>query len=368
MKKLTSSLVMLALLLCLTAPAVRADEIISARFSTSPEFVFVNQPFELQFEMEVPAGASVQDLHVSAFPQERLKLTLGQLEELPRQQLTRDGRRIDRLRFSASATAAAVGEQTVRSMLQGMFTERNSSGFFSFLQSHLVQKAVEPFTLKIQSLPVAGRPADFSGAIGVFKLTGVLSSPTAQPGDILTLTLDLSGEGNLNAAAPALAAVDGFKTYPPKTLEASATHVRLQQIYIPQSASATTIPAVTFAFFNPRTHRYETVSAGPFRIRFTKPTETVTNAVRVINTADTAEKAQQTLLQLPRQVIWSASKVVTRETARRTDVRFAPSRAALSLFILPPRQKIQLLETQGGWARIDLDGNRGWIPVSDLEP
>ena len=72
-----------------------------------------------------------------------------------------------------------------------------------------------PFT--VLALPTENKPADFSGAVGNFKISTDISAPTATAGDPLTLRLHVNGAGNFDRVDSAmLAANSDWKTYDPK--------------------------------------------------------------------------------------------------------------------------------------------------------
>jgi hypothetical protein len=303
-----------------------------------------------------------------------------------------------------------------------MLVERRNAGFFSHWQSFPKQKQLEPFTLRVRPLPEAGRPADFSGAIGHFRLNGRLSQHIVQPGDIITLSLDLVGEGWLGdrAAMPVPPASPLFKSYPPKELLREAAHLKSEQVFIPQSTNATEIAAARFSFFNPATERYEESVAGPFRLTFgAAPAAAAAEEVRVIDTARPAVSAVQAQLITREQVdqtlrhsvpllvagggvlaaffvffllagthrvlaagvgllilagglgmgyrLRSKTTLSTRHLARRAEVRFAPSQTGAPLFTLNPGSTVVPLEQSGPWVRIDAAGRCGWIHADTLK-
>jgi len=395
-----------------------AGELLSGRLYTVPENVYVGQAFEIRFELEVTPGSDVQDLRISDFPNNPDTLALGALETRSRNRITRDGQAIDVLLFTADARGRQPTSQTFTPRLQCMLTvQRRSGGFFTQWQSHPKQLQLAPFDLRIQPLPEAGRPAHFSGAVGQFRLTGQLSPSAAQPGDLLTLTLDLSGKGWLNdAAMPAPPASPLFKAYPAKERVREPLRVQTEQVVIPQSTNATEIAAVRFSFFNPATGAYEESVAGPFRLTFSEaPAAPEASGTRIIAPSEgaepgapapgvTIERVNQSVRQAVPLLVAGASALAaffaffrlygrhTRlaflcaaallaaggaaaalirgrpaaahsVTAERAEALFAPSHAALPLFILAPATPVTLLETSGAWVRIDASGRRGWIPA-----
>ena len=409
-----------ALCFCCTTTALAA-EIRSARFLTKPEHIFVNQSFELFFELELSVGAEVQDLQFAGFTQNEEIFRLGSFEALPKIQRQVEGGKVtvDVLRFKAIAQAVGVGRHPIQTRVQCQLLERRGGAFFSSYTSRGVQVAVVPFTLSIQSLPEAGKPKDFSGAVGKFTLTAQLSSPTAQPGDILTLTTTIQGEGDLRPAmVPVPKGAKGFKIYPLKESAREMSLLKTEQIFIPQSTNAVEIGEIVFAYFNPETRTFEEARAGPFKIQFLeKSTQPVATAVRVIETAtpvsrNGASAGQGVLLGQVNKglhdylhlVIPAAGLLLacfiffqlqgshtrlglvvalgvtllgvglgffarrssvhqTLEIKERTMVRFAPSAHAKTLFVLQPGTTVVPLETAGFWKRVDAKGERGWIEM-----
>ncbi len=408
-------------LLLLVALPVRAGEILGGRFKTVPETLYVNQAFEIHFELEVTFGSEVEDVRITDFPNNPELITVGRLETAAGSRVTRGTQTFTVHRFIAKARGHQPIDRVFQPQVHGMLVERRNAGFFSHWQSFPKQKQLEPFTLRVRPLPEAGRPADFSGAIGHFSLNGRLSQHIVQPGDIITLSLDLIGEGWLGdqAVMPAPPASPLFKSYPPKELLREATHLKNEQVFIPQSTNATEIAAVRFSFFNPATERYEESVAGPFRLTFgAAPAAGATEEVRVIDTARPAASAVQAQLITREQVdqtlrhsvpllvagggvlaaffvffllagthrvlaagagllilvgglgmgyrLRSKTTLTTRSLVRRAEVRFAPSQDGASLFTLNPGSAVVPLEQAGAWVRIDAAGRRGWLPADTL--
>ncbi len=403
-------------LLLLALPAL-AGEIFSGRLYTVPDKIYVNQAFEIHFEMEVSFGSEVEDLRISDFPNNPEFITVGRLESTSRNRITRDTQALDVLHFTATARCLKPIEHTFSPAVQCMLVERRNTGFFSHWQSYPKQLKLEPFKLRVLPLPEAGRPAHFSGAVGTFRLGGSLSQTHVQPGDIITLSLRLAGQGWLgNAVMPTPPPSPLFKTYPVKELSREPLRLITDQVFIPQNTNATEITAIRFCFFNPVTDRYEESIAGPFRLTFKTATAAPkTEEVRVIDTAQPApkealpktvsiERVNLTLHQaLPLLVGCSGAlaaffvffllygkhkrlafifgllllstgvgagyalsgKTVatTRTIIHRAEVHFAPSRAAATLFSLNPGTAVIPLENAGEWVRIDAAGRRGWIPA-----
>lgn len=402
------------------ALATHAADLLSGRLYTVPEKIYVNQPFEIRFDLEVTAGAEVEDLRISDFPNDPSLLTLGRLETASRSAASRDSQTINVLHFIATARGLKPIDQTFNPRLQCSLVQRRSVGFFSQWQSYPRQLQLAPFKLRVLPLPSEGRTENFSGAVGAFRLSGRLSQNIVRPGDIITLTLDLTGRGWLaEAQLPVPPSSPLFKTYPAKERLREPLHLQTEQVFIPQSTNAAEIAATRFCFFNPEKERYEESVAGPFKLTFSDAAAAPkTEDVRVIDTTRPApaetlpqtvslERMHMTLRQALPLLVVSAGAIAaffvffllygrhtrlafacgaallaaalgagfamsgkteatTRLTAKQAEALFAPSRTAAWLFSLNPGTAVTPLETAGPWVRIDAGGRRGWIPAETL--
>ena len=405
------------LVFALLAGIVSAADVRSVRFYTNPEYVFVNQPFELCFEVELPLGCDLTQWRFLDLPEKTEQLSYGEFQELKKEQRKVDGGKttIDVRRFKTQAYASVASEVVLRARLHYDLSERIVQGPFSFSSTRQAQYRIPPFALRIMSLPEEGKPADFSGAVGKLKLDAALSATTAQLGDILTLTVSITGNGDLsNIAVPLPRAAEGFKIYPAKEKTREMFTLKAEQAFIPQSTNAVEIGAIHFNYFNPVTRKYEDAVAGPFSVMVTAAVdEPKTDAVRIINTAGevgqgvTLETVNHGLRRfLPLIVFCSFALIAsfvffqlygthtrigiivalllltvgggvthhirtqpqqaTRTTTERVEIRFAPSTHAKVLFVLHPDTPVTLIETAGEWVRVDYTGRRGWMSVQGL--
>ena len=72
----------------------------------------------------------------------------------------------------------------------------------------------DPLTITVRSLPEKPPGISFSGLVGHFDISASLDKTELQVGDSTTLTVTVSGNGNImDAATPQIAPPDGFKTY-----------------------------------------------------------------------------------------------------------------------------------------------------------
>ncbi len=133
-------------------------------------------------------------------------------------------------------------------------------------------------TLNVLPLPSKNIPAQFNGLVGEYTIQANASPTTVNVGDPIRLTLKISGDSAQTITMPPLA-LSGFKlsTDPPKQKNTDdsitfsttirANHERVHEV-----------PAITIAFFNVETGRYETSQ--------TKPIPITVRATRIITAAD----------------------------------------------------------------------------------
>ncbi len=156
------------------------------------------------------------------------------------------------------------------------FDDFFSDDFFSgaFAERRPFSLRSDPIPLTVNPLPREGRPDDFRGAVGRFDLEVSAGPETVRAGDPVTVTIRISGEGNLDSVTlPEIPTGEDFRTFSPETdTRKSVRDGRLggekvfQQVLIPLSEEVGEIPAVSFSYFDPGREEYRTVTGGPIPI------------------------------------------------------------------------------------------------------
>lgn len=139
-----------------------------------------------------------------------------------------------------------------------------------------------PVTIQVRPLPTEGKPADFSGAVGSFRMRAELLTKTPKTNESLTIRLTLEGTGNLKqVTSPTISFPQDFEVYDPKETyeeKISATEVYGKKIIeyfaIPRRTGAVTIPSLSFSYFDPHLGRYETLHSQPFSLQVAQGRET----------------------------------------------------------------------------------------------
>lgn len=120
-----------------------------------------------------------------------------------------------------------------------------------------------PITVTVAPLPQQGRPDGFKGAIGSFDFTMKAHPARLKEGDALTLTLEVTGQGNYKTVTSLpVPALEGFRSYEPQvTRTDSGVVVRQTMRFI--GPGAREVPKATFSFFDPAAGAYRSISQGP---------------------------------------------------------------------------------------------------------
>jgi len=117
----------------------------------------------------------------------------------------------------------------------------------------------EAATLLVREPPAEGRPATWTNAIGRFELAADLTPRAARVGDPLTLTLLVTGSGNLDELEPpdlaALPAFAPFRVHAP-TSEAKAGGRLFTWSVRPRAAATTEVPPLPMAWFDPEREQW----------------------------------------------------------------------------------------------------------------
>lgn len=157
---------------------------------------------------------------------------------------------------------------------------RNGWGFddsmfdqmFGRVEVQEVPVTVDAVPIEVLPLPEEGRPADFGGAIGQWKLDVTAKPTNIAVGDPITVTIKVSGNGNIDTVPmPKLGPLDGFKTYDPTTkttkddLNTTGERV-MQQVLIAKSTDVTELPEVRLAYFDPEARTYKTAVQSPIKL------------------------------------------------------------------------------------------------------
>jgi hypothetical protein len=159
------------------------------------------------------------------------------------------------------------------SMLEDLLGDPFMQNFFGATVTKNIKIASPPSELKVLALPTEGRPSDFSGAVGTFKIASDIAATSVAAGDPLTLKMRVTGSGNFDRVdSVMLDHLDQWKTYPPKSSfnPSDAIGYRgektFEQPLIASKPGVQTLPGLAFSYFDPTARRYETARSSPLSV------------------------------------------------------------------------------------------------------
>lgn len=150
---------------------------------------------------------------------------------------------------------------------------RRSSNFFFGNEIRRVPVQTEPQELNVQPLP-PNAPADFSGAVGSFRIGSDIERAQITTDDAFKLRLVIEGNGDLKRIQPPqINFPESFVSYEPKVQEqdigeSNTTRMGrkvIDYICLPKEAGRFRI-APSFTYFNPDSNRYVTLNNASYDI------------------------------------------------------------------------------------------------------
>jgi hypothetical protein len=126
-----------------------------------------------------------------------------------------------------------------------------------------------PLAIEVEPLP-PGRPEPFSGVVGSLSVTASLDRDTVDANDAVTVTLRVSGRGNLRAVpAPVLDVPTDFEVFPPEVSESIRSEgaglsgsKTFEYVMIPRAPGARTIPSISLGYYDTSADAYRTATTG----------------------------------------------------------------------------------------------------------
>ncbi|MFC2048759.1 BatD family protein [Elusimicrobiota bacterium] len=158
------------------------------------------------------------------------------------------------------------------------------SSFFSTGKRQLL--STEPLELKILPLPIKGKPADFSGAVGEFRLNTSLDKKIIVQGEPVTFEVSVSGKGDFSSVKqPELSMMSNFRVYETITsfdLKKSDYMLSGKKSFktpmVPMISGRIIVDGVSFNYFSPSKEKYIIMESKPIELSV-KPAKGKNNIV-----------------------------------------------------------------------------------------
>jgi len=166
--------------------------------------------------------------------------------------------------FGAAAGEATIGPAILR------YEERGSP--FTFFPTRGTEHTLrtDPIAVEILPLPAEGRPPDFGGAVGSYRLRASFEPDSVEALEPVTLRIRLSGDGNIRTVpVPRTPDLAEFKVYE----SGSSTNMSTDNgvvggsrifefVLVPQTAGTKTVPALSMSYFDPSSKTYKRTGPG----------------------------------------------------------------------------------------------------------
>ena len=154
----------------------------------------------------------------------------------------------------------------------GRFQDDFFDDFFARYENQPI-RIVSPFIpMEVNALPETGKPDNYTGAIGSFTMDIEAQPTEISPGDPITLTLSITGNGNFDTVSlPVLTETAGIKTYSPTVSFTEGTNQaksikKFEQAVILTDPARQQIPPFMFSYFDPVNETYETILTDPITV------------------------------------------------------------------------------------------------------
>ena len=142
-------------------------------------------------------------------------------------------------------------------------------GFLNRNEQRPVSLAADAETLQVLPLPGHDLPSNFNGAVGNYTMTVTASPTNVAVGDPITVRIQISGTGSLDALRlPDQAAWNNFKMYAasaPKLETSDSFGLRgaktFEQVVVPQNADIKALPEFSFSYFDSERKSYQTLAS-----------------------------------------------------------------------------------------------------------
>jgi len=154
-----------------------------------------------------------------------------------------------------------------------------SSSFVTQVFSKMLP--TQSVSLVAKALPEAGKPSNFSGAVGNYRIESSVDKTEAEEGTPITYRVRISGNGNINTVdTPSLPKMDYFKVYDSSSsVHISKDHLVVEgekvteTVLVAKKAGAYTIPPLEFSYFDTASRSYKTLHTVAQRLTITSGTE-----------------------------------------------------------------------------------------------
>jgi hypothetical protein len=149
-----------------------------------------------------------------------------------------------------------------------------TAGNFGFGRPYQFTKASKPIAIDVREIPTQGRPENFTGAVGRFRVSAVFEPPTGTTNQPVTLRVRFDGQGNAKLVElPKLELPPSFELYDQKSqakfLRDGTSYKEFEVLIIPRQPGVFQIPPLQVAVFDPATTKFANIASQPLSLTVT---------------------------------------------------------------------------------------------------
>ncbi|WP_027183364.1 BatD family protein [Desulfovibrio inopinatus] len=199
--------------------------------------------------------------------------------------------------------------------------------FFSFSDLQPVAFRSNPVSLTAKALPPVPFGTTFSGLVGDFTLDVATDVTSARGGDSVTMTVTLSGRGNVaSASLPAIVWPEGMKVYddaPERDVNTDEKGYYGKKTFrlalVPAKPGTFVIPSVHITYFDPVVGKYKTLESEPISLTVTgqaviaSPVPSIDSSEKIVQSQTPATEPVIQLQQTPIRPLRRGPVVLTDE-------------------------------------------------------
>jgi hypothetical protein len=144
--------------------------------------------------------------------------------------------------------------------------------FFANARGRQITLASNPITLDVLPVPEAGKPADYAGLIGTYRITSELGPIRVKAGESATLTVTVKGTGNVNRIPdlkmPDIKDAKVYADEPRLEIQQNEKGIEAVKIMkwaiVPGKQGQYAIPPLSMSYFDTVNRYYSRISTKPF--------------------------------------------------------------------------------------------------------
>ena len=263
-----------------------------------------------------------QDIKINGFPVKMGKYNGGDYRYIVLQKALLIPTKTGKLSIDPMKMDIAIGVPSGRADFFGNAITKNVRREFAS-----TKKIIRP-----KGLPIEGKPANFTGAVGDFNFDVSLSKGVLKANETSKLQVKISGKGNLNLfELPAVETPAELEMYQPERKErvrinANGISGNVTDTYtvVPLFKGKYKIPSVSFSYFNPQEKKYNTIATEDFFVDVQEGKELV-----VVDTTSLRKQAIASTGEDFRYIATATTFIAT------TKADFFKSNLFYILFLLP---------------------------------